>query len=177
MRQTIIAEFVKGINRLIGQECWGFAAGEGTGSSVSLDIGRKVLRKEPLKNPHLTSEQRKYDSEFDLFIQCAWRIESKTQVICGAWDDNAEDGVMIKGLQGLVGSTVDSIKVSKPALDLVLNFNNGLALRIFCDQTNQAEMDDNYSVFFPDVVYIVGNRSQLRRENRSTALLSLGRTS
>lgn len=166
MRKTITTEFIASLNRLIGQVCWGFAAGAGTGSVVSLDIGGKVLRKKPLKNPHISSKQRKYTSEFGLFIRCIWRIESKTQVICGAWDDNAKGGDMIEGLQRLVGQAISSIKVSKPALDLAVNFNSGLVLRIFCDQTNQAEMEDNYSVFLPDAIYVVSNRSQLRREAR-----------
>lgn len=167
MRKTITAEFIASLNRFTGQVCWGFAAGKGTGSVVSLDIGGKVLRESPLKNPHLTAEQRKYDAEFDLFIHCVWRLESKTQVICGAWDDNAEGGDMIEGLQRLVGQTISSVKVSKPAFDLAVNFNSGLVLRIFCDQTNQSEMEDNYSVFLPDAIYVVSNRSQLRREART----------
>lgn len=166
MRKTITAEFIASLNRLVGQVCWGFAAGKGTGSVISLDIGEKVLRESPLKNPHLTAKQRKYKAEFDLFIQCAWRLESKTQVICGAWDDNSEGGDMLEGLQRLVGQAINSIKVSKPAFDLAVNFNNGLVLRIFCEQTNQAEMEDNYSVFLPNTIYVVGNRSQLRRAAR-----------
>jgi hypothetical protein len=164
MQKTVTSEFIASLNRLVGQVCWGFVAGEGTGSVISLNIGGKVLRKSPLKNPHLSAEQRKYDAEFDLFIQCAWRLESKTQVICGAWDDNAKGGDMLEGLQRLTGQVISSIKVSKPALDLTVSFSSELMLRVFCDQTNQAEMQDNYSVFLPDAVYVVGTRSELKRE-------------
>lgn len=169
MRKKLTAEFIARLNRLIGQVCWGFAAGAGTGSVVSLDIGGKVLRESPLKNPHLSAEQQKYAAEFGLFIQCAWRIESKAQVVCGAWDDNTGGGRMLEGLRLLVGQVISSVEVAKPALDLAMNFDGGLALRIFCDQTNQAEMEDNYSLFLPDAIYVVGHRSQLRREARTAS--------
>lgn len=162
------AMFEASLNRLVGQVCWGFAAGEGTGSVINFYIGGKVPRESPLSNLHLAAEQREYEAEINLFVECAWRIESKTEVICGAWDDNTEGGDMIAGLRRLVDQSVSSVKVSQPALDLTLDFSNGLTLRVFCDQTNQAEGEDNYTLFLNGAIYVVGSRSQLRRETART---------
>lgn len=74
---------------------------------------------------------------------------------------------MLDGLQRLVDQTIDDVTLTKPAFDLVLNFSNGLVLRIFCDATNTTEMADNYSLFLPEAIYIVGNRSALKREARN----------
>jgi hypothetical protein len=148
--------------------CWGFVAGKGTGSVVELNLGKKVSRKSAVKNPHLTDEQQASDSEFALLVECTWRLESKTQVICGAWDDNSKQGAMIKGLERLVGQTIESISLLRPSLDLELSFSNQLVLRIFCDLTNRAEMVDNYSFFLPRMIYIVGTRSRLRKEVRKS---------
>ena len=135
---------------------------------VNLNLGRKISRKSPAENPHLPSEQRANDSEFALFVECSWRLESETQVICGAWDDNSKQGAMRKGLERLVGQTIESISLSRPSLDLELRFSNQLVLRIFCDQTNRAEMVDNYSLFLPRTIYIVGTRSRVRKEVRKS---------
>ena len=148
--------------------CWAFVAGKGTGSVVELNLGRKVSRKSPVRNPHLTETQRANDSEFALFVECTWRLESKTRVICGAWDDNSKQGAMIKGLERLVGQTIESISLTRPSLDLEVRFSNQFVLRIFCDQTNRAEMVDNYSLFLPQMIYIVGTRSRLRKEVRKS---------
>lgn len=168
MPKVTLDKFEASLNQLTNQVCWGFVAGKGTGSVVELNLGRKVSRKAPVKNPHLTDEQRANDSEFALFVECTWRLESKTQVICGAWDDNSKLGAMRKGLERLVGQTIDSISLARPSLDLALRFSNQLVLRIFCDQTNPAEMVDNYSLFLPRMICIVGTRSRLRQEVRKS---------
>src|SRR5215470_15713937 len=72
LQKKISVEFEEALNRLVGQLCWGVSAGAGTGSIVDLKIGRKILRKTPVRNPHLSRLQRKYDSEYAIFIECAW---------------------------------------------------------------------------------------------------------
>jgi hypothetical protein len=163
MQKKILVEFEEALNRLAGQLCWGISGGAGTGSAINLNIGRQIPRKTPLRNPHLNRLQRKYDSEYALFIHCPWRIDSKSKVVCGGWDENGE---MLAGLTLLTGSKVTSVSVKKPAWDLDLTFKNGLVLRVFCDSVNMADMADNYSVFLPEEIFTVGVRSKLSKEPR-----------
>jgi hypothetical protein len=141
-------------------------ADAGTGPVVDLKVGRKILRKIPLRNPHLSRLQRKYDSKYAIFILCVWRVDSKSKVVCGCWDDNTENGEMLAGLRRLVGSTITSVNVKKPAWDLDLTFSNGLVLRVFCASVNLVDMDDNYSVFLPEGIFTVSTRSKLLKEQR-----------
>ena len=168
-QKKISVEFEEALNRLVGQLCWGVIAGAGTGSIVDLKIGRKILRKTPVRNPHLSRLQRKYDSEYAIFILCVWRVDSKSKVVCGCWDDNTENGEMLAGLRRLVGSTITSVDVKKPAWDLDLTFSNGLVLKVFCDSINLIDKGDNYSVFLPEGIYTVGARSKLLKEQRGAA--------
>ena len=168
-QKKISVEFEEALNRLVGQLCWGVSAGVGTGSVVDLKIGRKILRKIPVRNPHLGQLQRKYDSEYAIFIHCVWRVDSKSKIVCGCWDDNTENGEMLAGLRRLVGSTITSVNVKNPAWDLDLTFSNGLVLRVFCDSVNLVDMDDNYSVFLPEGIFTVGTRGKLLKQQREEA--------
>lgn len=83
MQGKITAEFRKSLNSLIGQPCWSVIAGRGTGSVISLHFGNKLPLQQPIKNSYLSEEQRKYEGELILFIQCVWRIDSEVEVIGG----------------------------------------------------------------------------------------------
>jgi len=45
----LVENFLSGLNELIGLECWGVTGGERAGSVISIDIGKKILRKNHLK--------------------------------------------------------------------------------------------------------------------------------
>ena len=166
-RNPSISEFEDQLNQLVGQKCWGYVAGPGTGSVLSIDIGNKIPGKKPTKGSRQNADQQKYYAEFSLFIECVWRIDSNDEVVCGAWNDNSKGGEMQKGLKRLVGCVINSISLFKPALDLEVSFSNQLVLRVFCDQVNTVDMNDNYTLFVPDSYYTVGTLSQLRRQARS----------
>lgn len=152
------------LGQFVGRRCIGFSAGEGTGSVVSLEFEPRRPRQRPLTNPSLTEEQRAGDSEYALFVECAWRLDGPHQVICGAWDDNSPRGTMLSGLRGLLEHNVESYRLSEPGSDLEIRFDNGWIFRAFCDQVNEEEENDNYSVFCPGKILIVGTKSRLRQE-------------
>jgi hypothetical protein len=163
---VMVKDFISTLQHLVGKNCWGFVAGEGTGSVVALDFGDRVKRDRPLKNPHLTREQRENSAELSLLVQCAWRLDSPEQVICSAWDSNVADGPMLAGLQRVVGKNVYSVVVDVVSLDLTLRFDAGLCLKIFCDRVNVDEDEDNYSFYTPTRTFAVGARSHLSIEPR-----------
>jgi hypothetical protein len=149
---------------LNGKECWGMAAGSGTGSVIELFIGKKIPLKEPVDNLNLSDDVRNNDAEFSLFIQCVWRLDSTKKVICGAWDDNSCKGKMLKGLKLLVNPKILCVNVSEPAFDLGIEFSNGLSLKVFCDQTNEKDKLDNYSLITLSKTIIVESDSVIRIE-------------
>jgi hypothetical protein len=154
------------LSKMIGRRCWSIVAGPGTGSVVSLGLGDKVRRTKPLTNSHLSYDQRMFESEFEIFIESFWRLDGPSQVICGGWDDNRPEGPMLTGLRRLEGKELLDSHVSDPGLDLVLCFEDDLRLRVFCDQINEADQGDNYSVVTPEFESIVGTRSLLQRLRR-----------
>jgi hypothetical protein len=166
MENSIVAKFKKSIVQLVGQVCWGAIAGSGTGSVLNLCIGAKLIRTVPIKNPNLSDELQNYDSEYALFLDCTWRLDSKTQVLFGAWDDNDFEGTKIQGLQALIEQKIRSVSYSEPAFDLKIVFENEMVLRVFCDSTNTCDAADNYSLFLLHEIFTVGNKSKIRREER-----------
>lgn len=155
------------ITSLVGTQCWGFVAGEGTGSTIALDFGGKILRKRTLKNPLLTEVQRNYEAELSLIVFCAWRLESENRIICSSTDSNHNDGPMVEGLNSLINCRITSVNVFPVSYDLILLFNNSMKLTIFCDQTNTEDMMDNYSFFTPQKVYTIEAKSIINIEHRN----------
>jgi hypothetical protein len=154
------------IHSLIGKECWSIVGGKGSGSVISVYLGGKVLRSEYIDNPSLNEAARKFDAEYDLFVQCVWRLDSDKKIICGAWDNNSQNGRMLNGLNKLIGAKIVSVAVFEPAFDLIIEFSNSLKLKIFCDQTKGDEYDDNYSLFTPNEIVSVVCNSHIKVETR-----------
>lgn len=148
---------------------WKLSAGPSTGSTILLDIGRKRRLAVPLTNPRLTFEQRHYEGEIVLMIECPWRLESRSSIICSWTDENNIDGPMLSVLSRvLLQADVEKVILSPKTKDIRLAITGGHALSIFCDSVNSDS--DNYAVFARRYVYIVGPRSEVRRElTRHTA--------
>jgi hypothetical protein len=160
-------EFQECVRNLVGVKCWGVVAGSGTGSVISLQLGKKIRRKVEFTNPYLSREQRRFDPEVEIFVESAWRLDSPSQVVCGCWDDNRAEGPMKRGLGELVGKVISKAHVDKPGLDLTLAFGEDHKLRVFCDQVNELDARDNYSIHLQQAVLVVGTRSRLRKEATS----------
>ncbi len=98
---------------------------------------------------------------YRLLVKCAWRLDGATTVICGGWDDNTDGAPMLTGLSQLVGLEVTSVSLTEPGLDLAMAFERGLVVRVFCDQVNEADGDDNYYLYFPGGSVAVGTKSRV----------------
>lgn len=159
---TLKSEFQK----LAGKQCWGVIAGNGTGSFITLNIGNKIPLRTPLDNPTLDESVRNYEGEYSLYIECVWRLDSDNEIICGAWDDNSKKGKMLKGLKLLMGTQITQINLFEPAWDFTIEFSKKYKLKVFCDQINEKNADDNYSLFTPKQVITIVSRSRLQVESR-----------
>src|SRR4051794_4918517 len=116
-------QLVSELQKLQGLECWGVVAGEGTGSHVTLDFGRKIERARPLRNPTLPDSLRHFKGEFGVFIQnCAWRLDINS-IVCSSKTPNDNDGAMVRGLPMLIGQHVVTATAVLPGHDLVIEFS------------------------------------------------------
>jgi hypothetical protein len=163
-----VKEFLAAAEILVDKTCWGIVAGANTGSVLDLHLGQKLLRRSPVRNPTLSEDLRQNRGELAIFIQCAWRLEDKEQVICGWGDDFSDGGPLRKGIQLILNQAVEHVSIRRPSFDLTLCFTNSLMLQIFCDQTELSEEHGmNYVLFAPGYSYTVATRSQLVREERT----------
>lgn len=171
---SMVSEFSNVLGNLVGQKCWSYTANVNTGSCVSIDIGRKVLREKPLRNPRISKEERLYMGEFHFYVSCSWRLDWKGKVLCGGEDDKSEQGPMIIGLSEMLNRRVVSVDLEQPSLGVVLEFDNDLVFRIFCDEFEQEEDVENYLLFLPDRQFVVGARSTLVKYDISNPGRRLG---
>lgn len=154
------------IANLLFLEIWHVGAGPSTGSVITMEIGGKRTLKVPLTNPQVTEERRLFEGEFGLFVECPWRVTTKTALVCSWSDDSAVDGPMVAGLNNsLIGSRIESVDVAPVTMDLALHLSNGTSFTLFCDAANSD--DDNYSVIHHNYIHIVGPAGKVGREARS----------
>jgi hypothetical protein len=148
-----------------------FASGAATGSHLSLKANRSV------QSASVASRSTKNDyGTIELYITCAWRIDSETSVLCGGWDDDDPSGAKLRTLNAIIGQSIRRVSIKNCAFDLVVAFANGYNLRIFCDTVNEEDAEDNYSLHSAAGTWIVGTKSKLRFEESrliETPLLSL----
>lgn len=149
--------------RLRSSVCWSVIAGAGAGTVISLDFGGKVLRNKPLKNPALTDEQRRYAGEDVLYIECAWRLQTKGEVICSSTSSNLSHQSMAIGLKQIIGAHVAKVRVRLPAGDIEIIFDNGLSLLVFADQCNEVDQINNYTFYSPNSIVTNGPKSLITR--------------
>ncbi len=158
------------VNQLVGEVCWGVTAGPGTGSMVNFSIGEKIERERASANPHLGPDEAKYTGEYSLFVQnCAWRLLKKRGgIICTSKSENSRGGELVRGVNRMRGRRIVGTNLDSASLDLRISLEDSLTLCLFCDCMDDEEDGENYSIFTPDRVYIVGPRSQLIIEERSS---------
>jgi hypothetical protein len=140
---------------LVGQVCWSATCGGAAGSNLMLDLGRDVPRKHPVPNRRLSDRQRHFEGEFRVFINCAWRLERGSVLVCGSGDDSDPNGPMVTSTEQVQGSVVEHAEIQGGAHDLTLRFVEGWVLRVFCDQIDVDESRMNYSITAGEVTVAV----------------------
>ena len=164
----MVIELTQVTKELLGLRCWGVVAGRGTGSIFGVDFGKMIQRKKPITNRHLSDVQRSYRGEYNLFVECSWRLMDNISIVCSS-KSNRE--AMYSGLQMMVNQKVKASSANPITGDLVIQFEKLLTLNIFCDETNVEENSDNYTIGTPELNFIVGCGSQVRFEPRDLSLI------
>ena len=159
-------ETLKGlVASLVGQVCWSATCGGAAGSNLMLDLGQDVPRKRPVTNRKLSDRQRQFEGEFRVFIQCAWRLERGTALVCGSGDDPDPSGPMVTTMEQVENSVVEHAEIHSAAHDLTLRFFEGWVLRVFCDQINVDQHEMNYSITAGETTMAVGPHGRLEAES------------
>ena len=152
---------------LSGKKCW--YAFSSFGSTVGLDLGRKVLRPRPLRNRAHKPEYRKYEGERHLILWCSWRLERSGLPIISS--DGTEPQCQ-EHLQVLVGRMVRQVEIS-PSWDLRLVFSGDVALIAFPDHVGQAAgFDGNWELWTPEQAYLVGTDLECKVIDRQNRVLA-----
>jgi len=163
---NILDDFLNELRKLRDAECWAVAAGEGTGSRITLHCGRKIERGRSLTNPNVSEALRQFKGEFVVFVQdCAWRLNAD-KVICTSKTPNNNDGPMVAGLHSLVGQQIVAVTASPPVYDLMIEFSGASKLHLFCDCFDQERDGGNYSFHSANQVFVVGAGGVLTLESR-----------
>ena len=113
-----------------------------------------------------TEDERLYESEFVLYIACAWRVDEGDQVACSSGDAYPHYDRMSEGLERLVGASLVGGDVRAPGIDLSLTFEGRRSLHVFCDRPAG---EDNYDWSTAETTYGVTSHGRLSREPRELA--------
>lgn len=166
-KPAAVEELKTDISSMVGLTCWSVIAGPGSGSLVTLSFGKKMPRTTPLRNSKLSAEQRQFEGEYELYIECAWRLESKDEVICTSTSSNEHGSIREQRLLRLPGQVVSTASISSPGFDLRLCFDYSTSLIVFADQANETDCYVNYTFLTPRSLITIGPRSSLEMKRRS----------
>lgn len=157
-KKDINNEFEKIQAEILNKKCWSVIAG--TGSLISLAFGGKIPNSRILKNKNLTTEQRNFSGQFEIYVECAWRLESEELVLCTSTCANLNDSEA-GGLKSLVGDIVVDLGFCLPSGDLKISFSSGRTMKIFADQGNEVDQYINYIFYANDILIKNGANSNL----------------
>jgi len=147
-------ELAKQFSFLTKTNCWAVLGGAGTGSILNLHFGKKIPRSRPIKNPRLPPESQAYEGEFVVFITCAWRLMSDKEIVCGSFSNNEKGGVMLTGLNQIIGQNVRRVELIPDTLDLRIFFENDLQLHLFNNLGEADNSDVSYSIKSTEQKYL-----------------------
>lgn len=97
-------------------------------SGALLDLGERVEKERPTKNPKLTAEQRRYQGESSVFITCTWSLNVPSDRTQPARQEMDERSWWDKQLSLVVGTTVTETTTTPDRRQLQIRFDNGVQL-------------------------------------------------
>lgn len=116
---------------LVGQCCWYCSVGSGLGG-LTLKLGKRIEVE--------WTRSKGAVSEYMLWVQAsAWRVESEGRVL--STDSDPQEEASWTNL--LLGKKIVSVRALAPAWDLIVEFEEHLRLRVFCNPPDTGDMDDS----------------------------------
>jgi len=156
-----INEFFRTMKRLKGKEFWGGGGSANTGSMLDINFGAKISKIVRSKG----KEKLIYEGEFILYIECcSWRLISDKGILSSNFD---EINKINAGINKILNTEVIEVKLVKKTFDLDIQFSNNHNFQIFCNQTDEENDMDNYSLFHGEDIYVIGPNLVFKHETRA----------
>ncbi len=150
------------VQNLVGNVLWGAAAGNGTGSLVTLHFGAKLRRRRSLDNPNISEILRTHEGEFVLFVKCGWQIDCEGAKIADNESSNRPEGEMSEALRRLLRRAVKRVTFAKN--DVSVDFSGNLSIHLY-PKVRRGGFG-NYSFSTAEQRYMVGDDLQVDVRNR-----------
>lgn len=137
------------ISRLLGLECWYVFTDPNT-SEITVALGKKIPRVR--KNPKFAEDDpRQYRGEYDLWIKSAWRLEYHNSVVAVCSDYGpTPDSALSRGIRAVFGKKITAIEAIPPAWDLLVHFDDGHSLKVFCNSSEHNGPGTAWTLGGPD---------------------------
>jgi hypothetical protein len=134
-------------------------------SGALLELGKRRLHPRRIPNSALTHEQREYEGEHSLFVQCHWEMRFPNGAP-GA-HRRSEGSRSLELLDRVEGLVIAAATVDERKLDLTVTFDNGVLLRV--DPTvRPSRLGGGYSVRIDRVYWSVGDDGRVTEERAPT---------
>ena len=97
-----------------------------------------------------------YEGESNLMVWSSWRLQRKLRVISTSEDMESR---AIRSIESIVGATILEVTVTSPANDMVICFDTGVVLHLFCDRVG-GKTKQNWEIFAGPKIIAAGPGSQ-----------------
>lgn len=112
----------------------------GHGTAIFLEIGELT----PSTKMRRDGSRMNDLGDFGIMLDCRWRIENATAIICGSGDDHPTwDDI----LPSLIGLTVEDVHLTGRIAELSVSFSSDLHLTSFADSGSVIDGQPEWTIF------------------------------
>lgn len=141
------------VENLLGKPCWYVCYNE-IGSTFQLALGAKVPRPRMLRNRSLPLMYRRNEGTANFLVWCSWRLEFGRRVVASSRDGSARAA---RNLDSLLGKTIISVDVMRPAWDMCIVFDSGQRLMVFADHVSRrGTTQENWYLALEQGIFFAG---------------------
>jgi len=163
---TLFDKFMDSFTEIIGETLWSVRMGEDNSSHFFLDIGRRLERREPLTHRNLTDNQRNFEGEFRLFIDCSpWRIGKGCERLCDSFDCDINKDLVKSTFEKVLGHFIVSVNYDSQENIMSIDFDNGIFLEWLIDAQGYKELG-NFSFYIYGSTYSIDGECKLSFQSK-----------
>jgi len=130
-------------------------------SGALLELGRRRPLVRPIPNPTIAAEQREFEGENSLFIQCSWELVlPKTSL---AARDQSQDPDSLDLLDRVKGMSIARAALDESTWNLVLTFNGNTDLRLYPTRLT-SRLVGGYTIRIDRFYWSVSERGEITEE-------------
>jgi hypothetical protein len=131
-----------------------------SGAMIELGARRRLAR--PIPNPSLTHDERTFEGEHSLFVQCGWVLTpSRASPVPEGYASRALESLEL--LDRLQGRAITAAAIDELTLELRLTFDNGAQLRV--DPTARpARLIGGYTIRIDRLFWSVSEQGEVKEE-------------